>query len=192
MNIMKTAKTILSLVLVLFTSSLFAQVANVKVEKSVIKWEGKKIGGAHDGNIKLKEGQLKIEGNKIVSGTFVMDMNSITNSDIESEDYKNKLIGHLKSDDFFGVANFPTSKLVVKESTAFKDGKATVKGDLTIKEKTHPIEFVVTKDGNTYSTVLTVDRAKYDVRYGSKSFFDDLGDKVIYDEFTLDVKLVVE
>ncbi len=119
-------------------------------------------------------------------------MASIKNSDIESDEYRAKLVGHLKSDDFFGVETYPTAKLVITEATAFKNDEATVKGKLTIKKDTHPTEFKVKKSGNAYTATIVVDRSKYDVRYGSSSFFDNLGDKVIYDDFTLNVNIVTK
>ncbi len=189
---MKTIKSLFFLAAILVALPMAGQKFNADINKSTIKWEGKKIGGAHNGAIQLKEGNLTIKNNTITEGNFVIDMKSITNSDVESDEYKAKLVGHLKSDDFFGVEKYPTSKLTIKEATEFKNNKATVTGDLTIKETTLPVTFEVNKNGNTYSTVLTIDRSKYDIRYGSKSFFDNLGDKVIYDDFTLDVKLVVE
>jgi polyisoprenoid-binding protein YceI len=107
-----------------------------------------------------------------------------------------KLVGHLKSDDFFGVEKFPTSKLVITESTPFDKGTATVKGTLTIKGVTNPVEFKAAyqkkDDGTWFFANIVIDRTKYNVRYGSGSFFDNLGDKTIYDEFKLKVSLVVK
>ncbi len=189
---MKTIKFLFAATALLVATTTFAQTHQVDASKTTIKWEGKKIGGAHDGNIKLKEGSFTIKGNKISEGTFVIDMNSITNRDIESDEYRGKIVVHLKSDDFFGVEKYPTAKLVVTSSGKFKDNMAKVTGDLTIKGKTHAIEFDVKKDGKNYTTMLTVNRTKYDIRYGSKSFFDNLGDKVIYDDFTLEINLSVK
>ncbi|MGQ1786659.1 MULTISPECIES: YceI family protein [unclassified Saccharicrinis] len=188
---MKAMKLLFAVTALLVASSTFAQTYQVDASRTSIKWEGKKIGGTHNGDIKLKEGSFTVQGNQITAGTFLIDMSTITNADIESDEYRKKLIGHLKSDDFFGVEKFPTAQLKITGSTTFKNNVAKVTGDLTIKENTHPIEFEVTKSGNKYTTTLIVDRAKYDVRYGSKSFFDNLGDKVIYDDFTLDVNLTV-
>ncbi|MCW3806011.1 YceI family protein [Plebeiibacterium marinum] len=187
---MKSIRIIIVAMIAILTAGLNAQEVKVDVVKSTLKWEGKKVGGAHDGYIKLKKGQLSISGDKIVSGLFVIDMTTITNEDIESKEYKDKLVGHLKSDDFFGVEKYPTSTLKVNSSTKFVDNKAKVVGELTIKGKSNPIEFDVVRKGKVYTAILTVDRSKYNVRYGSKSFFDNLGDKVIYDEFTLEVSLV--
>jgi polyisoprenoid-binding protein YceI len=118
-------------------------------------------------------------------------MTSITVSDNNE-----RLTGHLKSDDFFGVEKYPTARLVVNESSSFDKGSATVKGDLTIKGITNPIEFKAAyqkkDDGSWFFANIVVDRTKYNIRYGSGSFFDNLGDKTIYDEFKLKVSLLVK
>jgi len=119
-------------------------------------------------------------------------MNSLVNKDLEDAEWNGKLIGHLKSDDFFSVANYPVATLVITESTPFKDGVSDVKGNLTIKGITHPISFKTKKSEGAYLATLTVERTKYEVRYGSGKFFDNLGDNMIYDDFILDVKIVVE
>jgi len=162
---------------------------------SQIIWTGKKVTGQHTGTILLREGYITVDGNAITGGEFIIDMSSIKNTDLKDEKTRGMLEGHLKSDDFFGVEKFPLSNLVITGSE-LKLGKMTVKGNLTIKGKTNPIEFttVETKEGDAvvYTAVITVDRSEYDVRYGSGKFFSNLGDKVIYDEFTLDVKLVLQ
>ena len=123
-------------------------------------------------------------------------MTTIKSIDIEDEKMNGMLVGHLKSDDFFGVEKYPASKLVLTGSSKFVNGTATVKGIMTIKEATNPVEFTVkeTVTGNvkTYKAVITVDRSLYNVRYGSGKFFTDLGDKAINDEFTLEVTLVAK
>lgn len=178
---------------ILFTGlTLFAQKSTVNTEKSTVEWVGKKIGGQHNGNIKLKSGSLELKDGNIAGGEFVIDMNSMTCLDLEDEGYNQKLIGHLKSDDFFGVATYPTATFKVTKATPFKDGKAKVSGNITIKGKTEPISFDVVKKENTYSASIDVDRSKFDVRYGSTSFFDSLGDKAIDDIFNLNVKLVLK
>lgn len=168
-----------------------AQKSEIKTDKSVVKWTGKKIGGSHDGEIKVKSGYLEFKNGDIIGGEVVMDMNSITNTDLKDEGYNQKLIGHLKSDDFFGVEKHPTSTFKITKASKFKDGKAKITGVLTIKGKSETVSVDVTKNGNTYTSQLKVDRSKYDVRYGSKSFFNDLGDKAIDDIFILDIKLVL-
>jgi len=165
-------------------------------EATQVKWVGKKIAGAHEGTIALKEGWLSLEKNSIKGGEFIMDMNSIRDTDIKDEKTRAMLEGHLKSDDFFGVELFPLSKLVIKGSTPDGKGKEVIKADLTIKSATHPVEFtatsVVSGDVITYNAVIPVDRTLYDVRYGSGKFFSNIGDKAIDDIFTLTVTLVVK
>ncbi len=185
---MKTKFTVALIVLLPILS--LAQ--SVNISKSSIKWHAEKVAGSHDGTIKLKSGVLVEKSNSIKSGTFVVDMTSIANTDITDVESAKKLVIHLKSDDFFGVSTYKTAKLVITSAEPFKGGKAKVKGDLTIKAKTLPIEFEVVKVGKVYSTKLVVDRSKFDVRYGSGSFFDDLGDNLIYDEFTLDIEIAVK
>lgn len=189
---MKTIQTILAVVMLFSSIHVMAQKVDIDTEKSSIEWLGKKVTGEHSGTIALKEGYVMMKGKKLTGGEFIIDMNSIVNTDIEDADYKAKLEGHLKSDDFFGVEKFPTAKLDIKSSTAFKDNKATVTAHLTIKETTLPIEFEVEKSDTQMVATVVVDRSKYDIRYGSGSFFEGLGDKMIYDDFTLTVTLALK
>lgn len=168
-----------------------AQKSEINIDKSSVEWTGNKIGGAHNGMIKVKSGYLEFKGDNIVSGKVTIDMNSITNTDLKDEEYNQKLVGHLKSDDFFGVEKHPTSTFEITKAAKFEDGKATVSGTLTIKGKSETISFDVSKKGDMYTTQLKVDRSKFDVRYGSNSFFDNLGDKAIDDLFILDIQLAL-
>ena len=170
--------------------SLFAQSETLNLETSTIHWLGKKIVGQHDGFIKLKSAEITEENNTITAGSFEVDMTSITCTDLENEKYNQKLVGHLKSDDFFGVEAFPTSKLVITEASVFENGVAKVKGDLTIKGKTNAETFELKKTDKGYTTQLEIDRTKYGVEHGSASLFSGLGDKAIKDIFTLDIELV--
>lgn len=182
---------ILTVLFLALTLSASAQKNEVDINKSVVTWTGNKIGGSHQGEMKIKSGYLELSNGNIVGGNVVMDMNSITNTDLKDEGYNKKLIGHLKSEDFFGVEKYPTSSFQITKASKFKDGKATLTGVLTIKDKSQNISFDVAKNGDTYTSQLKVDRSKFDVRYGSKSFFDNLGDKVIDDIFILDIQLVL-
>jgi|ERR1035437_3887343 polyisoprenoid-binding protein YceI len=159
--------------------------------KTQLIWLGEKVTGQHTGTIKLQSGWLNLQDNKIIAGGFDINMASLK----ESQDNK-MLQGHLKSDDFFGVAKFPVATLVITGSTPFDKGTGVVSGTLTIKGITNPIEFkaVMQKkdEGTWFFANITVDRTKYNIRYGSGSFFDNLGDKTIYDEFKLKVNLLVK
>jgi len=162
----------------------------VDVAKSSITWVGKKVTGSHNGSIALKSGTLNVDGKKLTGGGFIVDMTSIKDAD-GSE----KLEGHLKADDFFGSAKFPASQFVITKVTG-SGSVLTVTGNLTIKGITKPLSFpatfAVNADGSVTATAskIVVDRTKYDIKYGSKSFFESIGDKAIYDEFELAVKLV--
>jgi len=181
----------IAIFLVSFTS-INAQTFTAETSSSM-KWTGEKVTGKHYGSIGIKSGEFTIENNMISSGSFTVDMNSITCEDIENETYNKKLVGHLKSDDFFGVSNFPVATFVVKESSEIKGGNATVKGELTIKGITQEVEFkavtATTENGmNIYGNIV-LDRTLFNVKYGSGSFFDSLGDKTIYDEFTVKLNI---
>jgi len=180
---------ILLVVLGLGTAA-FAESYKVDKAGSSVKWTGKKVTGQHNGTISFREGALDITGGKPSGGVFLIDMNSIVCEDLTDADWNQKLIGHLKSDDFFSVEKYPVAKLVLTGVEAKGGKKYLFKGNLTIKGITHPVEFEATVNfsGNTASAAgtLVVDRTLYNVRYGSGKFFDSLGDKTIYDDFTLD------
>lgn len=159
--------------------------------KSKLSWLGEKVTGQHTGTIKLQSGWINWKDNKIVSGEFDIDMRSLKDADNNG-----RLEGHMKSDDFFGVEKFPIAKLIITGSSPFDKGNGTVDGTLTIKDSTNPIEFkaAVQKntDGTWFYANIVVDRTKYNIRYGSGTFFENLGDKTIYDDFKLKVNLLVK
>ena len=161
----------------------------VNIEESVVTWKAYKVTGSHTGTVNLTEGALMFDEGKLSGGDFTVDMTTLVSTDLEGE-YKGKLEGHLKSDDFFGVATHQYAKLVFTNVQVSGKNSYEVKGDLTIKGITKAISFDVSVYGSKATATLKVDRAEYDVRYGSGSFFDDLGDKTIYDEFDLVVDLV--
>ena len=156
----------------------------IKVENSKVIWKGYKVTGSHEGTIALQSGNLTFEADKLVGGEFVIDMTTIITTDLEG-DYKGKLEGHLKSDDFFGVTTFPTATLVFKDVKSTGKNSYAVTGDLTIKGITNPVSFDISIYGSKATASVKIDRTKFDVRYGSTSFFDNLKDKAIYDEFDL-------
>ena len=156
----------------------------IKVENSKVIWKGYKVTGSHQGTIALQSGNLTFEADKLVGGEFVIDMTTITNTDLEG-DYKGKLEGHLKSDDFFGVTTFPTATLVFKDVKNTGKNSYAVTGDLTIKGIKNPVSFDISIYGSKATASVKIDRTKFDVKYGSTSFFDNLKDKAIYDEFDL-------
>ena len=165
----------------------------VNTSASNIVWKGYKVTGQHTGNVKVKNGSLVMTDGKLTGGSFEVDMNSITCTDLQGE-YADKLVGHLKSDDFFGSSSYPTTKFVITRAIP-TDSKGNYKiiGKLTIKQSTKEVRFnaLVTESNGMVnaSGKMTIDRSDYDVRFGSGSFFDGLGDKTIYDDFDLEISL---
>ena len=183
-----TIKNLAILVLVTVSTLSFTAVNNdkkeIKTDASKVVWKGYKVTGSHEGTIAIQSGSLIFESDKLTGGEFVIDMTTISNTDLDGG-AKGKLEGHLKSDDFFGVESHPTATLVFTGVTPSGKNAYNVTGDLTIKGKTNPVDFTISIYGNKATASLKVDRTKYDVKYGSASFFDGLKDKAIYDEFDL-------
>ena len=185
---MKILKTLAFVFFISNTVALTAQTTKkIDVARSKVEWVGKKISGEHRGTIAIKNGAFVFKADKLVGGTFTIDMTSIVSTDLDGE-RKKMLEDHLKSEDFFDVPNYPTALLVFK-TVANKSGNiTTVTADLTIKGKTNAITFDVETDNDTAKAVLIVNREKYDIQF-SGSFMNSLGDKVIHDDFELDVVL---
>lgn len=172
--------------------NLHTDVYKVDTKVSSLEWFAEKVTGKHNGTIKLSGGQISNDHGNF-TGTFDIDMSTIENKDVESPEYKAKLEKHLKSEDFFDAVKYPVSKFVmtsVNPLAEAKDGFThSVKGMLTIKDKTNEITFnaaIKMEEGKIFARgAAIVDRSKFEIKYGSKTFFEDIGDKMIYDEFTL-------
>ena len=160
----------------------------INTKNSSVFWKGNKVTGSHEGTIKIKSGILKFEKKKFIGGEFEIDMNSLICTDLSGE-YKGKLEGHLKSDDFFGVTNFPTATLKIKKVEQKKGNTYECTAEIKIKGKTENIIFNTILNKNSAAAKIKIDRTKFDVKYGSGSFFDGLGDNMIYDEFDLNINL---
>lgn len=183
----------------------FDQAYNVNAETSIIEWEGYKPTGQHHGTIKLSSGELKVKDGNLVGGEFVIDMNSIVDLDLEDPEYNAKLVGHLKSADFFEVETYPTAKFVITSVQAVdtvlsKNEKGdfipthSITGNLTLKANTKSITFnaMLKLDGDRFEAKTNqffIDRAEWNVRYGSRKFFDDLKDNFINDEMGIAILL---
>ena len=174
----------------------------VDAAQSNMTWDGKKVTGQHNGTVKIANGTVLVDKNKLVGGTVNVDMNSIVSLDLTDAGYNQKLIGHLKSDDFFSVEKHANATFKINSATPIKGAKAgapnyNVAGNLTIKGITQPVTFpaTVTVNGNTISAkseAITLDRTKWDIRYGSKTFFASIGDKAIMDDFTVKFNVVAK
>lgn len=187
---MKNLKVFAAALLVTVATTLSAQTTKkVDVASSKVNWVGKKLTGQHSGTINLKEGALVFQGKKLSGGNFIVDMTTINTTDLASGKGKENLDGHLKADDFFGVATHPTATLKFNSIGVKSKNTYTVNADLTIKGITNPITFDMVVNKKMATTKLLVDRTKYDIKYNSKSFFSSIGDKAIEDNFELNVNL---
>ncbi|HEX9514089.1 MAG TPA: YceI family protein [Puia sp.] len=154
--------------------------------QSNIDWVGRKVTGAHNGTIAVKEGKLILNAGKLTGGKFIIDTTSIRILDVTDPATNAQFAGHLASDDFFSSQKYPEATLEIASVSGNH-----VEGNLTIKGITHPVGFdaVVSVNGNllTASGKLVIDRTKYEMKFRSGSFFKDLGDTLIYNDFELNV-----
>lgn len=195
-------KKILLIAAALFVTAAYAQAGGKKqqsvkidVEKSKTSWLGKKLTGEHTGEIKLTTAEVTIADNQLTAGNFEFDMNSMTCTDITDQTSNGYLIGHLKGDDFFATAKFPTANFVITSTKLSADGKTVdITGKLTIKGVTKEITFPASVKVNEKAFVaiakIEVNRVDFGITYKSASVFSDLGDKYIDDKFWLNVNLV--
>jgi polyisoprenoid-binding protein YceI len=194
-------KTFIAAVIAATALSAAAQ-TTLKVDTTATKaeWVGKKVAGEHKGNIKAKGGELIVTGELLTGGNVVIDTNTITCSDLTDKEWNDKLVGHLKAPDFFDTAKYPEATLKIKSSKKTAKG-LDVTADLTIKGKTQPITFTATDvkataDSYSAKAAIVVNRIKYGIEYnsgkGDKSIIASLGDKMISDEFTLNVDLAAK
>ena len=160
---------------------------------SSLEWIGKKVTGQHQGVIDLKKGSYLFENGLITSGELIINMQSIKITDIEDKEQNDKLKNHLVSSDFFSVEKQPTAQLTIVKSQKIDETRLKVTADLTIKGITKRIEFEVTLliEGKKMVAIgeVDIDRTQFDIRYGSGSFIDNLGDKAIKDPFTIKFKI---
>jgi polyisoprenoid-binding protein YceI len=159
--------------------------------QSNIGWVGKKVTGAHNGTIAVKEGELILNGDRLTGGKIIVDIASIKILDITDPATNAQFAGHLASDDFFSTEKFPEATLEITSVS----GKH-VEGNLTIKGITHPAGFDVAvnvKDDRLTATgKLVIDRTKYGMKFRSGSFFKDLGDTLIYNDFELNISVTAK
>jgi len=168
---------------------------------STLGWEGKAVTHGHNGTMQFASGDLQVNGDQVVGGTVVVDMKTLKATDITDAENHAKFVGHMSSDDFFSAEKYPTSTFKITSvkpiaGAAANADNATITGDMTIKGVTQQISFpakVGVKNGVAAATgKVTIDRTKFGLKYGSKTFFDSIGDKAIYDEFTLAFNVVAK
>ncbi len=166
----------------------------IQKESSTVNWTGKKVLGLHTGTINISRGQIDINNGKIDGSEVVIDMTSLSVTDISDPQTLQEFRNHLWSDDFFSIDNYRTSSLKIEHGELVGDNEYKLRGQLTIKDITRPVTFRAKIEILTdflYSTgELQIDRTLYNIRYGSGKFIDNLGDKLIHDEFVLQFKII--
>lgn len=192
---MKKLITLIASAALFFGSAAIAQdKISIQKEDAKLHWLGTKVVGEHAGDIFISKAHVTMSKGQITGGEINIDMNSITCTDMQGE-WADKLVAHLKDDDFFGSEKHPISTFTIKNLKSKSRTEYIASGDLTIKGITHSIEFPVVithdKEGTHVSGKAMIDRIKYEIRYGSASFFDNLGDKAINNEFELSFDLVI-
>ena len=164
----------------------------IDLNKSKLRWVAKKLTGSHWGSIRLKSGIVKIKNNLPVSGEFVVDMKTIEVKGTKEGFWSKKLQSHLHSKDFFDTENYPEAKLSIKR-VAMRNGRFIIDADLSIKTIIHPVEFVCeifqSADLASARGKIDIDRTLYDVTYRSARYFPNIGDRMIYDIFTVDFEI---
>ena len=162
---------------------------NIKQDESSLVWTGREVStSSHYGTINFKSGQFEIADGLISQGEFLVDMTSINVQDLTGGS-KERLEGHLRSDDFFSVESFPTAYLNISGSELISNGKWMVNGTLSIKDISHPVLFEMANTEDGWNANLVFDRSKYNVKFRSGTFFENLGDKLIYDDIELEINL---
>ncbi len=166
----------------------------VDTQKSKVVWVGKKVTGEHTGTVPISNGALIWADNKLKGGSFDIDVKALTVTDITDASYNAKLVDHLKNDDFFAVDKFPKANFVISSVTPKGGDNYEIVGKLTIKGITNEVKFpaLVRADKGrlTAQANIAVDRTKYNIKFRSSNFFENLGDKAIENDFRLDVNLV--
>jgi len=193
-NTNRIIKSILFTLLIFAGSVFYANATSlvkenkIDVKESTVLWKGHKVTGSHEGEINVASGSLSFENKKLTGGEVIIDMNSLVCTDLTGE-YKGKLEGHLKSDDFFSVSKFPRATLKIVKVSLVNENTYECMAELNIKGHTEEVFFKTTIKKNGALTKLKIDRTKFNVKYGSGSFFKGLGDNMIYDEFDLVINL---
>jgi len=177
--------------------------ANLDTASSYAVWTGKKLAGSHSGKILFKGGKFEFKKNTLSGGEIVADLNSITNEDVKDPTYNQKLVGHLKGEDFFDVAKHPEAKFKIKSASELHNIVAgqpnvEVKGSLSIRGVEKPFSSLVmmnpVEGGFEIKGKILIERTQFGLKYNSKKFFDvkELGDKLIDDQFEVDLNLVAK
>ena len=193
-------RSLLLILCVIYSFVVYSQDVQAKYfadpSASKIEWTGKKFTGEHYGEIKLSSGELIFSKQRLSGGLFEMDMVSINCTDITDAKSNKRLVDHLKSEDFLSVKRFPLSRFTIISVRCKSDNECEITGELTIKDKTNSITFPAKllreTDKIVAKATMSFDRSKYDVKFGSQSFYENLGDKLVYDDVDIAINLILK
>lgn len=164
----------------------------MNVDQSLIQWQGSKATMAESGTVPFRSCTFQIQNSQLISGSVVVEMNAIQATSVEGLAARN-LSKHLRSEDFFNVSEFPTAAFIFERGRTDGRGNLLLQGKLNIKGISKPASAVLSfgsSDPVVASVNMVFNRADFDVRFGSGSFFDNLGDDLISDEVNLKMVLV--
>lgn len=171
-----------------------AQTVAIDTNASVVEWIGKKVTGQHSGEVRFSKGVWVWKENTLIGGEFEVNMGSMTVTDPKPSDKDNlKLLNHLKNDDFFGIKKFPTATFKLTSAVAIAGSSTNqanwaIKGDMTIKGVTKPIEFNAVASKKSFEGNLEIDRTLWGIKFKSGKYDPGLGNYLIYDMFPLKIK----
>jgi polyisoprenoid-binding protein YceI len=202
-HLLQTKSTMKLITIISFISLIFSSVlidskkelgAVVNKSESTVTWNAKKVSGEHYGKVQISDAMLDYQNGKIQGGSFELDMTTITVEDITDANSNARLTNHLKSDDFFSVEKFNKSSFKITEAKTSNGQDYQITGDLKIKGISNPVTFpaklAVQGDQIIATASIVFDRTKFDIKYRSGNYFENLADKLIYDDVSLEVKLV--
>ncbi|MHA7057367.1 YceI family protein [Aquimarina sp. M1] len=172
-----------------------SNVLKINQETSKLRWEGfnKLHTNGHYGIVRFHSGQFFEKNKKIIGGEFVIDMNSIINTD---GDYSESLVDHLKNADFFETDKYPVATLTIADVKYIDDFDVSIKADLIIKDIKQPITFDAhiksNKDKVLFTSKFIIDRTRWNIFYQSGSVFDNISDNLISDEIHFEATIYTE
>lgn len=167
----------------------------IDTKESVVTWKGSSLNGLNTqtGYIYISKGELMIENGQLMGGIIEVDMNTIEDKNHGTD---NNLVNHLKDPDFFEVIKFPFSTIAITKVASINDENKNITGNLTIKGITHSVTFpaqIEVKDGIVKANAkLVIDRTKWDVRYKSAKFYDNLANQTMSDSIEYHIKIVAQ
>lgn len=168
-------------------------------DRSSIEWRGRNPNTAHYGNVRILHGELMVRDG-IITGTFDIEMNSITNKNLDGDPLQPVLIAHLKSDDFFLTRLFPRAKFTIVRAAPVKEPFLSiqnyeVKGILELKGVKAEQDFMATitrtpENGLAAEAHFDIDRTRWNIIYGSTRFFEHLGMHLVFDPISIQLQIV--